>query len=183
MGNKMDKVKKILYIFMAAAVITMPIFTPLATLTTAPVFALPEPPPLEALEQNTDTNSPPLETNEPYEQSVEIKPSSGEIEKNSFQEPYDKSDLKNEVVPATQGEIFRILVMFLKVMAAVLACAVVIYLMLLVVRKYYYKAETKEYEDKTPQTPPAAPEINGDLKSPNDENEALKNFLSQTKNR
>lgn len=163
---------------MAAAIIAMPISAPLA-----PAFALPEPPPLETIEQNINTNNAPLETNEIFEQSVEIKPSSGEIEKNSFQEPYDKSDLKNEVVPATQGEIFRILVMFLKVMAAVLVCALVIYLILLVTRKYYYKAETQEQEDKTPQAAPAAPEINGDLKSPNDENEALKNFLSQTKNR
>ena len=164
----MGKIKKILYILAAAAIIG------------APAFALPENlPQLEPV--NVEQNAEYL--NEPFEQSVEIKPSSGEIEKNSFQEPYDKSDLKDEVVPKSQSELFRVVAMFVKVMAAVLLSAGLIYLILLVYRKYCYRGETDEYDGPMPQSTGSMPEISGDLKSPQDENEALKNFLNQTKNR
>ncbi len=168
----MDKVKKILYVFIVSAIISLPV--------AAPVFALPELPPLEAIEQNNVT---PEEINQPVEQSVEIKPSSGEIERNSFQEPYDRSDLKNEVVPTSGGELFRVAIMFLKVMAAVLLCGGAIYLLLWLVKKYYYKGETSARQDFSQQITGSSIENGGDLKSPQDENEALKNFLNQTKNR
>ena len=155
---------------MAAAIISMP--------AVAPAFAAPEPEETPAAIEQTVG-----EIDEPYEQSVQIKPSSGEIEKNSFQEPYDKSDLKNEVVPKSESEIFRILVKFLQVMAAVLLSASVIYLLLLFYKKHYYKDEMDRYHDSAPKTENGTPEAGGDLKSPQDENEALKNFLNQTKNR
>ena len=142
-------------------------------------FALPELPPLETAEQ-TVLN--PVEIDESIEQSVQIKPSSGEIEKNSFQEPYDRSDLKNEVVPKTHSEVLRVVMMFVKVMGAVLLCGGVIFLLLWLVKKYYYGNEIKNYGESALQANNGASESNGDLKSPQDENEALKNFLNQTKN-
>lgn len=106
-------------------------------------------------------------------QTVQTTPSNGDIEKNSIQEPYDKSDLKREVVPETRGELFMVALMFLKVMFAVVICSIILYFLLLLVKKGYSEPVVhKTKEENLPE----------DLRSPQNENDALRTFFNQTKN-
>lgn len=114
-----------------------------------------------------------VQTQNADDESLQTKPSNGDIEKNSSQEPFDKSNLAKEIMPETKSELFRVAMMFLKVMLAVILCSIVIYLILLFVKKTYIPQNTEQKQ---------TPEPKEDLKSPLCENEALKTFLSQTKN-
>lgn len=158
-------IKKILFIFIAIFI-------------TQPIFANPEAVvPIQSPYSGNEAilNEPPQEATPeaPAPQTVQTTPSNGDIEKNSIQEPYDKSDLKREVVPETRGELFMVALMFLKVMFAVVICSIILYFLLLLVKKGY--SEPVVYKTKEENLPE-------DLKSPQNENDALRTFFNQTKN-
>ncbi len=163
------------------------VYVLIALIIAHPAFALPEGAQHEltpvVIEQTGDLV---IDTSEELPQSIQTKPSTGEIEKNGFQEPYDKSDLKKEVVPTTQNELFRVAILFLKAMAGVLLCSTIIYLLLMHIKKTRYSDnfEQSPYTEQPyqpQQQQKQAHEISGALKTPQDENEALKTFLEQTK--
>lgn len=87
-------------------------------------------------------------------------------------DPINTKKVKQSVVPDTKKESKKIMMLFLKTMAAVAFCTVIIYIILLFVKKFYSSAfvnqEVDEYE-------------NLDLATPNTKEEALKNFLNRVK--
>lgn len=172
---------KIFYVVIAIFIIN-PCFANPTVLEQAYAQDLPAPPsaqnvqlqPLNDIEQVDAPSSSSVPST--IQQSIEeetlyTKPSTGEIEKNSSQEPYDKSNLAQQIMPETKNELLRAAIMFLKVMMAVIACSAVIYFLLLLVKKFY-----------SPQITEQAPDSKEDLKSPQGESDALRNFLNQTKN-
>lgn len=123
--------------------------------------------------QSVQTQSVPGEntTQEEFEEpDITTKPVTAQMDRSSVKSPYE-NDIKTNVADHSKNELTRIIFMFLKVMAAVVISSVVIYFLLLLVRNFY--------GIKTPQM---SIKLEDNLKSTQNENEALKTFLNKTKN-
>jgi hypothetical protein len=112
-------------------------------------------------------NTVPEEFEEP---NITTKPVTAEIDMASVKSPYE-NDIKTSVADHSKSELTRIIFMFLKVMAAVAISSVIIYFLLLLIKNFYGI-----------KMPSANIKFEDNLKSTQNENEALKTFLNKTKN-
>ena len=88
-------------------------------------------------------------------------------------EPLNTEAVKKNVMPDAKQEGKKVIGLFLKVMSAVMICAVLVYFILLLIKKYYGSAfMAPEYEEEF--------EIYN-LTSPQSKADALKSFLNRTK--
>lgn len=87
-------------------------------------------------------------------------------------EPIDTKDIKKTVIPDTQKEGKKVLMLFVKAMFIVFLCSIVLYFILSFVKKFYGNSfspnDIEEFESL-------------DLASPNSKDDALKSFLNRTK--
>lgn len=87
-------------------------------------------------------------------------------------DPINTEKVKKNVVPDAKKESKKVIGLFLKTMAAVAFCAVILYVILLFVKKFYGSAfvphECDEFEAL-------------DLSTPSNKTDALKSFLNRTK--
>ena len=84
-----------------------------------------------------------------------------------------QNNIEVQVVPKMNKEMFRVALMFFKVMIAVLISSFIIWGLLLFVRKFFGD-KIDEQVPKWGDEP--------DLRTPKNDSIALKNFLNQTKN-
>ena len=87
-------------------------------------------------------------------------------------EPLNTQKVKQNVIPDTKKEGKKIIGLFLKTMAAVAFCAVILYVTLVFIKKYYKSAFVNNDNEIFEAL---------DLSSPQDKQEALKSFLNRTK--
>ena len=87
-------------------------------------------------------------------------------------EPLNTQKVKQTVIPDTKKEGKKIIGLFLKTMAAVGFCVVILYVTLLFVKKYYGSAFVNNDNEIFEAL---------DLSTPEDKQEALKSFLNRTK--
>ena len=136
--------------FLVAAVLSCILSIPGAA------FAVTDTTPIKDISQNSNI--------ELIEQDVHVE--------DSDIEPIDTGKLKQSVVPDPSKEGKKVVGLFLKTMAAVAFCVVLLYAILLFVKKYYFVNfsgnESEELESL-------------DLSTPNNRNDALKSFLNRTK--
>ncbi|MBE7705951.1 MAG: hypothetical protein E7Z91_01725 [Cyanobacteria bacterium SIG30] len=112
-----------------------------------------------------------VQTDANYNESINTTPMTRTIDEKTAKSPYE-NDFQ-ETKPHQQSEFTVAVFMFLKVMAAVAICSVMIFFILLGVRKFYGIPETTV---ENPQ------KIEDNLKTTQSENEALKIFFNKTKN-
>ena len=117
------------------------------------------------IEQNADNG-----TDFAEESSVTTTPMTGEIDAMVSKSPYENNFQENT---PKQNEFTRAVFMFLKTMLAVGICSVIIFLLLLFVRKFY---------GTMPNKTPDETKVENNLKSTQNENEALQIFFKKTKN-
>ncbi|MBR2068479.1 MAG: hypothetical protein IJ877_01830 [Candidatus Gastranaerophilales bacterium] len=87
-------------------------------------------------------------------------------------EPIDTKKVKQSVIPDPAKEGKKVIGLFLKTMAGVGFCAIILYLILLFVKKFYSSAFiSQDFEELE----------NLDLSTPNNKNDALKSFLNRTR--
>lgn len=103
------------------------------------------------------------------EPNITTKPVTAEIDRASVKSPYE-NDIKTSVADHSKSEVARIILMFIKVMIAVAVSSVIIYLLLLLIKNFYGT-----------QAPSSKMKFEDNLKSTQNENEALKIFLNKTK--
>jgi hypothetical protein len=104
------------------------------------------------------------------ESNITTKPVTAEIDRASVKSPYE-NDIKTSVADHSKNEMARMIFMFLKVMVAVAVSSVIIYFLLILVRNFYgIKPSNSNIK------------LEDNLKSTQNENEALKIFLNRTKN-
>ena len=88
-------------------------------------------------------------------------------------DPINTKSLKDTVIPDPQKEGKKVIGLFLKTMALVAFCAVVLYLILVFIKKFYSSAFINNNDSK---------EIEKfDLSSPDSKQDALRSFLNRTK--
>ncbi len=105
------------------------------------------------------------------EPNITTKPVTAQIDNASVKSPYE-NDIKTNVADHSKSEMTRMIFMFLKVMAAVAVSCVIIYFLLLLIRNFYgVKMPGAKINIK----------LEDNLKSTQNENEALKTFLNKTK--
>ena len=88
-------------------------------------------------------------------------------------EPINTEQVKKNVVPDTKSELKKVINLFLKTMASVAVCAVILYIVLIFVKKYYGSAFVPPVDDEEYD--------NLELTTPEDKTSALKSFLNRTK--
>ncbi len=88
-------------------------------------------------------------------------------------EPINVNEVKKSVVPDTQKEGKKVLMLFLKAMFTVLICAIFLYFLLILIKKNWKEAFVETKTDEVFE------EL--DLSSPNNKKEALRSFLNRTK--
>ena len=98
------------------------------------------------------------------EHAITTTPKTANIIEQSAASPYE-NDLKETVTPKPKQELFKVLNMFMKAMLLVIVSLIIIYVGLL-----FYKQKGPNKTDSEAQT----------LKAPNNEDDALKNFLNKT---
>lgn len=103
------------------------------------------------------------------EPNITTKPVTAEIDRASAKSPYE-NDIKTNVADHSKNELARMIFMFVKVMFAVAVSSVIIYLLLLLIKNFYGT-----------QAQPTKMKFEDNLKSTQNENEALKIFLNKTK--
>ena len=86
--------------------------------------------------------------------------------------PISTGNIKESVIPDPSKEGKKVVGLFLKTMAGVLFCTILIYLILLLVKKYHKGTFTDAEYDELDTL---------DLSTPNNRNDALKSFLNRTK--
>ena len=104
------------------------------------------------------------------EQSVTTTPKTGEIDAMVKKSPYENTF--QEKIPE-QNEFTKAVFLFLKTMLAVVICSIIIFILLLGIRKFYGMPTVKNQDDN---------KIEDNLKSTQNENEALQIFFNKTKN-
>lgn len=105
--------------------------------------------------------------------SLTTTPRTNIIGENTVKSPYMQNNIEVQVVPKMNKEMFRVALMFFKVMIAVLISSFIIWGLLLFVRKFFGD-KIDEQVPKWGDEP--------DLRTPKNDSIALKNFLNQTKN-
>lgn len=88
-------------------------------------------------------------------------------------EPINVNEVKKTVVPDTKEEGKKVINLFLRAMAGVVICAVILYFVLLFVKKYYGSAFVNTDYDEDFESL--------DLATPNNKQDALKSFLNRTR--
>lgn len=87
-------------------------------------------------------------------------------------EPINTQKVKESVIPDPSKEWKKVVGLFLKTMAAVGFCTILLYLILVIVKRFYSdafaKTDNEDLEDF-------------DLSTPNNRHDALKSFLNRTK--
>ena len=104
------------------------------------------------------------------EQSITTTPRAGEIDSKIVKSPYE-NDFQEEI--PKQNEFTKAVFMFLKTMLAVVVCSIIIFVLLIGIRKFYGLPNVEIQDDK---------KIEDNLKSTQNENEALQTFFNKTKN-
>ena len=105
------------------------------------------------------------------EESTDITkttPRTAEMIEKSAAWPY-QNDLKDDVSPQPKQELFRVLISFMKVMLGVVICSIIIFFLALFAKKFYSIPNASSAQN-TPDN----------LHTPNNSDEALKNFLNKT---
>lgn len=88
--------------------------------------------------------------------------------------PYDDKNIPKGNLPEPKSELQKLVFMFLKVLGAVVVCSLVLYVLLLFVRRFYSQGPAGFLSDEG---------LKDNLKSSQNESEALRSFLNKTKYR